>query len=311
MIALITRLARAEEEAWLAVLRDAMPLETILPIATLTEAQRAEVEIAIVADPDPADLRRLPSLRWIHSLWAGVERLVGEVSDLERPIVRLVDPELARTMAEAVLAWTLYLSRDMPAYASQQRVHLWQQRPYRPATELRIGLLGLGALGSAAAGLLQAAGFTVSGWARSPKAIAGVESHAGAEGLRTLLAKADIVVCLLPLTAETKGLLDAGAFAGMRRGASLINFGRGRIVETAALLAALDQGHLSHAVLDVFEAEPLATDSPLWDHPKVTVLPHISAPTNPKTAAAVVAGNIATYRRTGAIPQAVNRDRGY
>ncbi|MFP5077787.1 2-hydroxyacid dehydrogenase [Rhizobium sp. YIM 134829] len=311
MIALITRLDRDEEEAWLAALTTAMPLESILPIAALTEEQRAAVEIAIVADPDPADLRQLPNLRWVQSLWAGVERLVGELQGFDRPIVRLVDPELARTMAEAVLAWTLYLSRDMPAYAAQQRAHLWQQRPYRPASALKVGLLGLGALGSASATLLQRVGFTVAGWSRSEKQVAGVTSHFGEDGLHTLLAGSDIVVCLLPLTAETTGLLDAKTFARMRRGAGFINFGRGRIVDTPALLAALDQGHLGHAVLDVFETEPLTTDSPLWDHPRVTVLPHISAPTTMKTAARVVAENIAGYRQSGRSPQSVDRARGY
>lgn len=311
MIALITRLDAAEERAWLDSLRQAMPDETIHPIDAMSEEDRARTEIAIVANPDPSALRRLPNLRWVQSLWAGVERLVGELPGFDRPIVRLVDPELARTMAEAVLAWSLYLSRDMPAYAMQQRARLWQPRPYRSAGETRIGLLGLGALGRVAAGQLLSVGFQVSGWSRSPKTIDGVDTVSGEAGLAGLLARSDILVCLLPLTAQTRGLLDARRLAMMPPGAALINFGRGPIVETGALLDALDNGPLDHAVLDVFDKEPLEPDSPLWRHPKVTILPHISAPTNPRTAAGVVAGNIARYRMSGILPDGIDPQRGY
>lgn len=311
LIALVTRLSEEGEQNWLSTLRQAMPDETILSIREMDADALQRAEIAIVANPDPADLRRLPQLKWVHSLWAGVERLVLELKGFDKPIVRLVDPKLSETMAEAVLAWTLYLSRDMPAYAAQQRQCRWEQLTYRAACDTRVGILGLGALGSAAAQTLRQVGFQVSGWSRQPKTIDGISTFSGEEGLKALLAQSDILVCLLPLTAETTGLLNAEKLALLPPQAGLINFARGRIIVTADLVAALDEGRVKHAVLDVFETEPLDMASPLWSHPRITVLPHISAPTNPETAAAIVAGNIATYRQSGTLPATIDFQRGY
>ncbi|GJE02799.1 2-hydroxyacid dehydrogenase [Methylobacterium isbiliense] len=315
LIAFLATLDADEEAAFVSALSGALPEARIRPFAGLSAAQRAEVEIAIVANPDPAEVALLPRLAWIQSLWAGVERLVRDLGARGIPIVRLVDPELARTMAEAVLAWTYYLQRDMPAYRRQQEAGLWRPLPYRPPAETAVGLLGLGALGTAAAHRLAQAGFRVAAWSRSPKplpaSLVAVEAFTGAAGLPRLLALSDIVVCLLPLTAQTRGLLGATQFGAMKAGAALMNFGRGPIVVTDDLLAALDAGHLSHAVLDVFDSEPLPPASPLWRHPGVTVLPHVTGPTNPRTAAAIVAHNVRTYRETGRIPDAVDIGRGY
>lgn len=311
-IALVTRLSDAAEEGWLRRLSALLPHERIVSHRALAPEDRAAVRIAIVANPDPAHLADLPNLAWVHSLWAGVERLVAELpADFSAPVVRLVDPELGRTMAEAALAWTYYLFRDMPAYARQQRAHLWQQRPYRRPGSVTVGVLGLGALGAAAAARLQGAGFAVQGWSRSPKALPGIPCHSGEDGLETLLRTSEIVVCLLPLTAQTRQLLDARLLALLPEGAALINFARGPVIDTPALLAALDRGALGHAVLDVFDQEPLPGESPLWDHPSVTVLPHVSAPTDPESAAEIVAANIRGWRATGALPATVDFARGY
>ncbi|AWN50795.1 glyoxylate/hydroxypyruvate reductase A [Methylobacterium sp. 17Sr1-1] len=311
-IAFLGNLDAEEEADFLAALAAAMPAETVRPFRTLSAEERAGIRIAIVANPDPAEVALLPNLAWIQSLWAGVERLVRDLKGNGVPIVRLIDPELARTMAEAVLAWTYYLQRDMPAYRRQQEAGTWRQRAYRPPAEVTVGFLGLGALGSAAAGRLTGAGFRVAAWSRSPKDLPpGVTGFSGPEGLTGLLAASDVAVCLLPLTEATRGLLDGERLAAMKPGAALINFGRGPIVATDALLAALDAGQLSHAVLDVFEVEPLPPGSPLWRHPGVTVLPHISGPTTPASAASVVSGNVRAYRDTGRIPAAVDVARGY
>ncbi|MFK0332881.1 2-hydroxyacid dehydrogenase [Rhizobium sp. NPDC090275] len=310
-VALITRLSKAAEDNWLTVLSAAMPRETIRPIHALSTEELDRVDIAIVANPDPVDLGRLPNLKWVHSLWAGVERLVLELKGFSHPIVRLIDPDLARTMAEAVLAWTLYLSRDMPAYGLQQRQGLWQQLPYRSAPDTRVGLLGLGALGRAAAQQLQLAGFAVSGWSRTEKKVEGVTTYFGPGGLEAMLKASDIVVCLLPLTAETTALLGTREFELLPANAGFINFGRGRIIKTLDLVAALDTGALKHAVLDVFENEPLDGKSSLWGHRGVTVLPHISAPTNPSTAAQIVADRIVQYRADGLLPDGIDFNRGY
>ncbi len=311
-IAFVGNLDAEEEAEFLAALAASLPEETIRPFRLLSAAEREAARIAIVANPDPAEVALLPNLAWIHSLWAGVERLVRDLGANGVPIVRLVDPELARTMAEAVLAWTYYLQRDMPAYRRQQEAGTWRPLAYRPPGATMVGILGLGTLGGAAAERLVGAGFKVAAWSRSPKVVPpGVTGFSGPEGLAGLLAVSDIAVCLLPLTEATRGLIDAGRLSAMKPGAALINFGRGPIVATDALLEALDAGHLSHAVLDVFEVEPLPAESPLWRHPRVTVLPHISGPTTPASAAAIVAGNMRAYRATGRIPQAVDVARGY
>ena len=309
-IAFVSRLADADESLWLAALARAGPDMRFVSLRAMP-TQASQAEIAVVANPDPADLKRLPALRWMQSLWAGVDRLVAELGADAPPIARLVDPELARVMAESVLAWTLYLLRDMPAYARHQRERRWIQAPYRAPANTRVSLLGLGALGSAAAQRLIEAGFQVAGWSRSPKALDGVATVCGLEGLPALLARTDIAICLTPLTPATRGLINRRTLALLPEGAALVNFSRGPIVVAADLIAALDSGRLSHAVLDVFDEEPLPPQSPLWAHPGVTVLPHIAAPTNRDTAAAIVADTIRRYRADGSLPPTVDRRRGY
>ncbi len=310
-IAFISQLSAQDQQCWLEQLRAALPGEQILPAQAMSAEQRSHCDIAIVANPDPAELRRFPALQWIQSLWAGVERLVAELDNPPFNIVRLVDPYLAQTMAEAVLAWTLYLHRDMPAYARQQQQKHWQQLPCIPASQRSVGILGLGELGRLSAQRLADNGFIVSGWSRSPKQIPGVTCYDGDPGLKTLLAESQILICLLPLTQQTRGMIDTGTLARLPRGASLINFARGPLVRSTDLLDALHSGQLSHAVLDVFDQEPLPPDSPLWQHPKITVLPHISAPTPMESATRVVAANIRRYRQSGEQPAAVDTRRGY
>ena len=299
-----------DRTAWLAHLRDAMPAHRIAPVNELAEGERAAARVAIVADPDPADLAALPNLVWVQSLWAGVERLVAELPPAIG-IARLVDPNLARVMAEAALAWTLALHRDMPRYARQQREHVWRAHEYRPPEDVTVGVLGLGALGRASASILARHGYRVLGWSRSAKAIEGVETHEGARGLGAVLAASDVLVLLVPLTDGTRGLLGADELGAIKPGAALVNFARGPVVDDAALLAALDEGRLSHAVLDVFDTEPLPPGSPFWDHPRVTVLPHVSAPTTKASAARIAADAIAAFERDGGTPPLVDRGRGY
>ncbi|WP_321796092.1 glyoxylate/hydroxypyruvate reductase A [Caballeronia sp. J97] len=310
-IAFLSRMSAEYQAPYLASLRSALPEETIQPLHELTPAQRAATTVAIVANPAPEDIATLPKLAWIQSLWAGVEQLVAGLPAGSPPVVRLVDPEMSRTMAEAVLAWTYYLHRDMPRYARQQSLRVWQQHAYRKPSQRSVGLLGLGALGTEAAKTLVSAGFVVRGWSRSPKTVPGVQTFAGDAGLDAVLASSDVVVSLMPLTAQTAGLLDAKRLHTMKAGAGLINFSRGPIVVTQDLVAALDRGHLSHAVLDVFDVEPLPSTSGLWEHPNVTVLPHVSAPTDQQTAAQVIAGNIREFRSSGRIPGNVDIVRGY
>lgn len=311
IIPFVSRGSPAEIAGWLEALRGAMPEFEIEELNALPNPARLEAELAIVADPAPSDLEQMPNLRWIQSLWAGVERIVAEVPDNGMKIVRMEDPQMARTMAEAVLAWTLYLHRDMPRYRQQQTEKLWLQHPVRLPSERMIGLLGLGQLGRSAAQVLREQDFTICGWSRTPKAIEGMDTHSGPEGLKAVLSQSDITIILMPLTDQTRGLIDATALSTLRKGACLINFARGPIVDESALLSALDSGHIGHAVLDVFDEEPLPPSSPFWSHPSVTVLPHISAPTTRLTAAKIAADNIGRFFETGVIPQAIDRSRGY
>ncbi len=321
------------QRAWLESLRAAMTECDIRPLAALTDEERATAQVALVATPDPDDLRSLPNLRWVQSLWAGVDDILAAKAAPDRPppwsIVRMRDPRMAETMAEAVLAWTLYLHRDMPAYRRQQQARQWRPRPMRRAQACTVSILGLGAMGTASAARLRAQGFSVCGWRRRAASGAlsgapgtsddgqsggqsgGVTVFAGDDGLRHMLAQSDILVCLLPLTAATHSLLNHDTLAQLPRGAAVINFARGAIVDSDALIAHLDSGHLSHAVLDVFAQEPLPADSPLWSHEDITILPHIAAPTDKESASVIAASNIRQFLASGRIPESVDRTRGY
>lgn len=310
-ILFVTRDDDPDANAWLTTLRAALPEADILSFAAANNKQRQHCEVAIVAAADTDKLSSLPKLRWVQSLWAGVESLLACAALDEVLIVRMVNPELSQTMAEAVLAWTLYLHRDMPAYREAQSQRQWSPRPYTPASEKRVGVLGCGELGMTALARLHANGFQTLGWSRSPKHLPHSQHYQGTAGLETMLGLCDILVNLLPATEQTRHLLNADRLAQLPNGAALINFGRGSVVDDAALLDALDSGALVHAVLDVFEPEPLHADSRFWRHPSVTVLPHISAPTPMESAAAAASDNIRGFLQDGTVPPSLDRNKGY
>ena len=288
----------ADWAAWWPLLQAALPNERLLRDRDAVAAH--EIDIALVANPPPGSLRGLPNLRLIQSLWAGVDRLLDDASvPVEVPLARMVDPAMSATMAQTVLWAVTSLQRGFFAYAAQQRAGVWKQHALRRADEVTVAVLGTGQMGQAAAQLLAQHGHRVLGWRRS------------AGPLAPLLAQADVVVNLLPLTAETRGLLNAAAFAQMPRGASLVNLARGAHVVEADLLAALATEQLSHAVLDVFATEPLPAGHPFWSHPAVTVLPHVAAPTDPRSAAMIAARNITAMREGRPLQHLVDRARGY
>ena len=298
-------------EAWLTALRAAMPGREILPMAQVSAAARAAAQFAIVTNPDPLEVAQLPNLRWLQSVWAGIDGLLRGMPNPSFKLVRLIDPQLSQTMAESVVSWVLFLHREIPLYQAQQRLSLWLPRAAVNFRDRRVAVLGLGELGRAAAIALAGLGFAVRAYSRTPQDVPGVRCFHGAEGLPQVLRDSEIVVCLLPATAATQNLLNAEMLALLPQGASLINFARAAILDDQALKAALDSGHLAHAVLDVFSREPLPEQSWHWQHPRVSVLPHCAAPTDRNTAAAIVAQRVSQFEATGQIPSAVDVELGY
>ena len=270
------------------------------------------IDIAIVANPPPGALQGLAGLKLIQSLWAGVDRLLGDASvPAEVPLARMVDPAMSQAMAETALWVVLALQRDFFVYARQQRRAQWQPHPQRRAAEWPVLVLGLGEMGRTVARRLAANGYPVSGWSRRPHAVDGVDCRSGEAALPALLGRARVLINLLPLTPQTRGFFDAERLNGLPEGAHLVNLARGSQLVEADALAALASGRLGELVLDVFAAEPLPPEHPLWRHPRVTVLPHIAAQSDVRSAAAVAASNVRRLR-AGAPPRhLVDRDRGY
>lgn len=257
----------------------------------------ADIECAVVWRPPAGLLASLPNLKLIASLGAGVDHIFAD-PQLPRhvPVVRLVDPHMVQAMSEYVLFQVLRLHRQDVAYMAQQRRAEWRELLQPNAQERRIGILGLGLFGSDVGRKIAALGFDVAGWSRGAKALDGIRCFHGESGLGEMLARTDILVCLLPLTPATEKILCARTFVMMPRGAAILNVGRGRHLVEEDLVAALDSGQLSAAVLDVFHEEPLPKDHPFWRDERIVVTPHIAAATNPATAAWIIADNIRRAR---------------
>jgi glyoxylate/hydroxypyruvate reductase A len=296
-------------EAWRAELQARIPR---LDVRIWPEVgDPADIDIALVWRPPPGELARYPKLQAILSLAAGIDGLIADPDLPDVPIARMVDPSLTRTMTEYVLLAVLRHHREFDRFERAQRAREWAYAFPPQAADRQVGLMGLGELGRAAARALVAHGFQVLGWSRSPKALDGVVSYAGRSELHPFLHRAEILVCLLPLTADTAGILDAATFAELPHGACVINVARGQHLVEADLIEALDSGHLGGATLDVFRAEPLPSGNPLWDHPKVLVTPHVASYSVPATAAEGVAANIRRIRAGEPLLHQVDRARGY
>ncbi|MCS7269366.1 MAG: glyoxylate/hydroxypyruvate reductase A [Geminicoccaceae bacterium] len=296
--------------AWTRALRRRLPELEIRVYPDLGDPEA--IEAALVWSPPPGLLAALPRLRVILSLGAGVDRLLEDPTlPPEVPICRMVDPSLTRSMAEFVLLHVLRYHRFLDVYEEQQRRAQWRLLLPRPPEATVVGIMGLGELGTAAANLLRGHGFSVKGWSRTRKTLEGVKTYAGRDELDAFLADLSILVCLLPLTPETRGILDRGLFARLPEGARLVNLARGGHLVEEDLLEALESGRLAHATLDVFAREPLPADHPFWRHPKITVTPHAAAYSLPESGAEVVAENLRRLRAGRPLLHLVDRARGY
>ncbi|MEO9864820.1 MAG: glyoxylate/hydroxypyruvate reductase A [Yoonia sp.] len=270
----------------------------------------ADVDYIVFA-PHPAltDFTPFTRTKGVLSLWAGVETIVTNET-LTQPLARMVNPGLTQGMVEWVTGHVLRHHLGMDRHIHTQD-GTWDQTVPPLAPERKVCVLGLGALGAACAEAIAALGFDVSGWSRSQKSIAGVTCFAGDAGMTDALKDAEIVVLLLPNTADTENALNAETLALLAKGAFIVNPGRGPLIDDDALLAALDSGQVAHATLDVFRVEPLPADHPYWAHPRVTVTPHIAAETRPETAAAVIAANIKRCEAGEPMHNLVDRGAGY
>lgn len=275
------------------------------------------IDYALVwASPDRM-LHELPALRAVFSLGAGVDHLTGPEVPAHLPLVRMVDPALTEGMVEYVLYHVLRRHRRMHEYERQQSAREWTVHEQVRPGDRRVGILGMGQLGSACARALAALGFDVAGHVRTPRPVEngqaghGIELYTGPDQLADFLGRSEILVCLLPLTGTTRGILNRKTFDSLPSGAVLVNAARGGHLVEEDLVLALGEGQLSHAVLDAFSEEPLPTGHPFWRHPHITLTPHVASLTNPVTGAHQVAEAIRADRAGESLPNRVDRDRGY
>jgi len=295
--------------AWRAAVETALPQ---VKFECWPGVERAEEIRHVIAWTLPDEvIAALPNLEVLFSVGAGIDQL-----DLSRlppslRVVRMIEPGIIDTMADFVAMAVLALHRNLPFHLANQRAGVWEWRDVPPARERRVGIMGLGELGQAALGALAPHGFRLSGWSRSPRHIAGVECHAGDSGLGAFLAGAEILVCLLPLTDDTRGLLNAALFARLPRGAALINVARGGHLDQDDLLAALASGQLSAAFLDVCTPEPLPAGHPFWSHPAIILTPHVAGITRRDSAVRSLIANLRRELAGDPLEGGVDLSRGY
>ena len=307
MVKVTCFLADGSAAAWAADLAGALPEASV----SVWQEGDAPSDYAIVWKPTQAFIDSQTRLRAVFNAGAGVDALARVRLPPNVPLVRLEDAGMSEQMCDYVLHAVLHHYRELDVYAAQAAKSSWSPRPPRRKADWPVGILGYGVLGQAVAGALSAAGFDVVAWARTARPDAPIRVYAGVEQRREFFRASRIVVCLLPLTADTRHVLNAAAFADMRRGGYVINVARGAHVDAAALVEALDAGLLEGATLDVVEDEPLPAAHPLWKHPKVRVTPHVSATTLRRPSIEQIAAKLRSLERGEPVTGVVDADRGY
>lgn len=295
---------------WKKVLEDALgPID----YRTLDDlGNKDDIEIALAWKPDRGLIASFRNIKLIVSLGMGVDHLLADDKLPDGiPIVRIMDDGLVGQMSEYAIFWALRHHRDIDKYAESQRARQWKPLDFVDTIHRRVGVMGLGTIGQDTAKKFAALGFPTAGWSRTAKALPNIEAFHGKDGFEKFLARTDILVDVLPLTRDTRDILDAAAFARLPKGAYFINMARGGHVVDEALLAALDSGQLAGAALDVFNQEPLPADHRYWTHPKVAVTPHIAGATNPRTASPGIIENIKRLRSGRALINTVDPKTGY
>ena len=298
---------RTEPEPWLQGLRAALPQAQV----ELWQAGAAPADYAVVWAPPQQFFDEQPQLKSVFAIGAGVDALLKLRLPPNAALVRLDDAGMAVQMAEYVCHAVIRHFRELDVYAADTRQGQWTTRKPRKRVDFPVGVMGLGVLGQRVARVLTQFEFPVNGWSRSPKALDGVRSFNGPAQLDEFLGASRVLVNLLPLTAETQGILNRATLSGLRPGAYVINVARGAHLVDDDLLALLDSGHLAGAMLDVFRVEPLPPAHPFWQQPKITITPHTAARTLRATSIAQIAGKIEALERGGPVAGRVDAGRGY
>ena len=295
---------------WVNMLAEMLPGWTVKALDAVTDP--AEVEYAVVWRPRTGDIAKFPNLKAVVSIGAGIDHVLAD-SELPEgvPIIRTVGDDLTQRMREYVALHVLRHHRDMPRQLQAQAEKDWHAIVVPVAPNRTVGVMGLGNLGAAAAQTLSALGFNTRGWSKSPKDIPGVETFAGPEGMDAFLDGCEILVNLLPLTEQTTGILNAELFGKLAEGACLINCARGPHLVDADLLEALESGQIKQATLDVFHIEPLPVEHQFWDHPAITVTPHVASQIDAVTGGRIIAANLKTFEETGTCADVADAKRGY
>jgi glyoxylate/hydroxypyruvate reductase A len=271
-----------------------------------------EIESALVWKAPAGEMRKYPNLKLIVNIGAGVDYILKDATlPPSVPIMRIVDPEMNRMMAQYVLLAVLRYHRDFPVFEKAQRERRWHYVHPREAAATSVGIMGLGHLGTLAASELLRQGFRVAGWSRTPKTVEGVDSFHGAAQLKDFLARTQILVLMMPFTPQTDGIVGRDVLYALPRGARLVNVGRGQLVDDDALVAAIRDGQIGGATLDVFRTEPLPADHPYWGLEQVTITPHLASIAVPHSAADQIADNLRRLRAGQALLNVVDRGRGY